>query len=259
MGMGARSRHQPAQSASQVLAALGVCILPNRSHLLPEDSVRQIISEPPSAYSPIFNGEQDESGLRLQLRRAKWAVPFEAELADELDASGLLAHDPEGPYADRPKRVCDAYVLRSEPGCPKQPAHADVTRAHMHYGMRSERHRRLGEHTGAPLRAGDAPASALLVLEAGTSLWIYPGGCSEEEEGEGIELHLHSGDLVVWRGDVVHAGSAYAALNLRMHAYIDSLAWRRDHNHTSQCGDEYEAGRGFVVAPDLRARMAERL
>ena len=43
---------------------------------------------------------------------------------------------------------------------------------------------------------------------------------------------LEPGDVLVFEGDVVHAGAQYASLNTRVHAYLDAPGVERKVNHT---------------------------
>ena len=37
------------------------------------------------------------------------------------------------------------------------------------------------------------------------------------------QLTLNCGDMLVFRGDLVHAGAAFDQLNVRLHAYLDVM------------------------------------
>ena len=57
----------------------------------------------------------------------------------------------------------------------------------------------------AELPDADKPLSVLVAVEPGTRLWVYPLGCTRPDEALLVELNV--GDILVWRGDVVHAGA----------------------------------------------------
>ena len=52
----------------------------------------------------------------------------------------------------------------------------------------------------------------------GTGIWVFPTGCAEEacaigddcDAEDAFLLPIGVGDIVVWRGDLVHAGAGYA-------------------------------------------------
>ena len=39
--------------------------------------------------------------------------------------------------------------------------------------------------------------------------------------GVAVEVQLEAGDILLFDGDVVHAGAAYAEKNTRLHVYLD--------------------------------------
>ena len=49
---------------------------------------------------------------------------------------------------------------------------------------------------------------------------------------KGVDVLLDKGDILVFRGDLVHAGSSYKDDNIRIHAYLDSPVVPRDKNTT---------------------------
>lgn len=88
------------------------------------------------------------------------------------------------------------------------------------------------------LADADMPLSAMLAVQPGTRLWVWPAGCDEEGGGDErgddggaaaaeaakaaataparaagpappVLVELELGDLLVWRGDLVHAGAGY--------------------------------------------------
>ena len=67
------------------------------------------------------------------------------------------------------------------------------------------------------------PAGAILALQEDTHLLVH---C----EGETVSIVLGPGDIIVFEGDVLHAGSAYTHENTRVHVYLDvhSVPRQRD-------------------------------
>lgn len=126
-------------------------------------------------------------------------------------------------------------ALHAAPGCQAQHAHADYP------------------PTGDAARA----RGVLLALEPQTTLDVWPRSCHLDLElqdsatvvrgirdGSSVadfpcafplrrhQVHLSAGDVVVFRGDLVHAGSAYARSNVRMHCYMDAPGVARPENKT---------------------------
>ena len=79
----------------------------------------------------------------------------------------------------------------------------------------------------------DMPLSMLLAIQEGTCFWVFPTGCN----GAASLLELSVGDILVWRGDLVHAGAGYAVDHVRVHAYIDPPReiYERPKDQTNRC------------------------
>ena len=78
-------------------------------------------------------------------------------------------------------------------GCQRQPLHSDFN---------------VNDFIGDAIK----PCSVLLALQDGTTLHFA--------EHKGCPVTLSRGDLLVWDGDVAHAGSEYASENTRFFMYI---------------------------------------
>lgn len=114
--------------------------------------------------------------------------------------------------------VGPAVVLRSRAGCERQSAHMDYLPADV---------KGLGDD--------EMPRGALLALEpTGTTLDVWPGTHRAGVVGvERKQVHLFRGDLLVFRGDLIHAGSAYPHHdNVRVHFFLDNPDVPREMNRT---------------------------
>jgi ectoine hydroxylase-related dioxygenase (phytanoyl-CoA dioxygenase family) len=78
------------------------------------------------------------------------------------------------------------------------------------------------------------PFSVLLALQDQTFLDVIPKSIRLSEPlQQPTKLQLNPGDVVVFRGDLVHAGSAYPnEENYRIHAYVDPVNFKRKRNAT---------------------------
>ena len=94
-------------------------------------------------------------------------------------------------------------VLVSKPECKQQDWHTDYSPKSLH-GVKTK------------------PVGVILALEDETFFEEYPDKRHQ----------LQRGDVLMFEGDVVHAGSAYASDNVRIHAYLDSDEVRRERNRT---------------------------
>jgi ectoine hydroxylase-related dioxygenase (phytanoyl-CoA dioxygenase family) len=100
-------------------------------------------------------------------------------------------------------RKCgDAVFLHSIPGCKQQQWHTDFD-------------------TEAIRKARKKPLGVILALEDKTSF-----------ETPSKRYQMSHGDILIFEGDAVHAGSAYDVSNTRMHIYIDTVGCPRQNNKT---------------------------
>lgn len=97
----------------------------------------------------------------------------------------------------------DTYFIRSTANCAMQDVHRDFTNA---------------QHTRPP------PMGALLALEDNTTLMVWPG--TQTEEVSTIDYSklplpevIQRGQVLVFHGSLVHAGSPYEAENTRIHTH----------------------------------------
>ena len=83
--------------------------------------------------------------------------------------------------------------------------------------------------------AADVPLSVLLAVMEGTKLWVFPRGCADDEAAFVVRLDV--GEILVWRGDLVHAGAGYSCEHVRIHAYVDPPAhlYARPKGKTNLC------------------------
>lgn len=123
-------------------------------------------------------------------------------------------------------RIAPWVVLHSRPECQDQAAHCDYV-------------------PDADLaRASDEqmPLAALVALMPGTRLNVWPRSCrlsylSSAVQEQIAPIHckvekLEPGDVLVFRGDFVHAGSSYSEDNYRLHTFLDSNSVTRQPNKT---------------------------
>jgi len=71
-------------------------------------------------------------------------------------------------------------------------------------------------------RPEDVPLACIVALQDGTRLYVWPFDTGEMEE-----IVLNEGDMILFRGDLGHAGAEYDEENWRLHVYIDSPVIRR--------------------------------
>ena len=205
----------------------GWVVLPNKAPPLDEPTRDAIVSK--TKFEPIFNGHvAGEPPLRFMGTNGGWQTRLEGLFTDALADAGLLA------CADgaASKRVNDCYALRSLPcaeddevaeALGRQPPHSDSPAAPE------------GMPQLADLDHANVPLSVLLAIMPGTKLWIFPNGCDAPDDA--FVVHLEVGEMMAWRGDLVHAGAGYASEHVRVHAYVDppSQYYARPTGKTNLC------------------------
>lgn len=95
----------------------------------------------------------------------------------------------------------DVMALRSLPGCDRQPWHWDFNPDNL-AGMSDEQ----------------MPLSCVVALQDSTRFHFKSNGCRNED---GETVTIEAGDLLIFRGDMLHAGAAYEEENWRLHMYLD--------------------------------------
>jgi hypothetical protein len=110
-------------------------------------------------------------------------------------------------------------VLVSSPGCKAQGAHADYHPQQL-----------------ASIPVAYRPLLCLAATMDNTKLLIWPGMfidniVDKARPCEKEMIHLDAGDVLIFRGDLIHAGAAYNILNVRYHGLIemcvvDSKPWK---------------------------------
>jgi len=159
----------------------------------------------------IFNG----SGTNDHKRRQ---VLLPLHLVKEIQEQILCI-----PFLNGNHIVNDFVLLRSLPACERQSAHTDY----------------IPDDDFRMCDRENIPYLLLYALEDKTTLIVWEGS-HKLVQGRGrtkmaIEpkkIELISGDALIFRGDLVHAGSEYESENIRIHCYIDSNLVPRNPNRT---------------------------
>ena len=169
----------------------------------------------------IFNdaglGEEDDDGQRRQypVERLFRGCPELKDVWARLTA-WIGGRCPQ-------HRVSDPVVLISlDGGCLPQRAHTDYTEQSLHsVDLRAQPER--------------VPLACLVALQDDTSFDVWPGAIAFNEDGDPMEhctVILQRGDVLLFRGDLVHAGAAFGRQNVRLHAYLDVEGVQREPDQT---------------------------
>jgi hypothetical protein len=156
-------------------------------------------------WAHLFSDEDHFDPNRLQM-------PLNDALCDRL--SKILSKHWKGLY---PRSTAnDWHVLKSTIGGRKQSPHTDYT-------FLSDCQLTAQE---------DLPAGMIVSLQDDTRLLSYGWNkIAADREDEEI-IVLQAGDIILFRGDLIHAGDAYQTTNIRIHAYLDVDGVPRQRNQT---------------------------
>lgn len=103
-----------------------------------------------------------------------------------------------------------ASVLKSKPGCKEQRAHTDFDVPAEGFG----RHRPHG-----------FPCGVIVALQDGTKFVVH--GLRGGRVKKRTVVEMKAGDVLIFHGDLEHAGAAYDIENTRVHYYVDSTRFPR--------------------------------
>jgi hypothetical protein len=114
-------------------------------------------------------------------------------------------------------------LLKSDPGCQVQPAHSDLGPS-------------IAVDSNNPTIVQSL--GLLLCLQPDTTLTVWKGlknNNIEAKNGPPVLpsiLLLHPGDILLFLGNQIHAGSAYEIENYRIHIYLESIKQKIETNKT---------------------------
>jgi ectoine hydroxylase-related dioxygenase (phytanoyl-CoA dioxygenase family) len=209
-----------AQSSNETLHSLGYQVI---SQAIKIDS--RILSHAKKTVAQnaghIFN--HNESNKRNDFKRRQKNLPVKSNYMKAFD-SQVKEILKQNIHTDLiPSRP---VVIHSRPGCQAQAAHCDY----------------IPDEALKKVNDTQMPLAALVCLMKGSRLNLWPNSHhlattnpSELMDKEQIpcqEIQLNEGDIVVFRGDFIHAGSAYSDDNYRVHYYLDSPLIPRVANRT---------------------------
>lgn len=102
--------------------------------------------------------------------------------------------------------VNDPVILKSYAYCKRQRLHRD-------YDLQN-------------ISKSEYPHGVIVGVSNNCRFIVSPDGLSRKY------IHFDKGDVVIFRGDTIHAGAEYYTENIRMHAYIDTKSHKRIKNET---------------------------
>lgn len=190
------------------------------------DSLRDYMNE---TGGPIFNNEKTNDNRRRQNKLTtrnplirNWVCSIEETLRSIHPLKNLVFRE--------------WNILQSLPGCESQQPHTDY--------VPTERFIKKMSYLDVPENHLKIPLLSLIALEPNTYLDVWENSCrlitsSDERLKDYVNpdirsnrLCLQPGDVLLFRPDLIHAGSSYSEENLRLHVYLDSLEIPRQTNRT---------------------------
>ena len=162
--------------------------------------MERLLQERAAEVEEIRSGQPDKKREQLNVKVADLEVATEFMLP-ALEQAKLL----KGRI-----RPATANVICSQAGCQPQKVHWDYDPAHV-----------ASRKRGVP-----KPASVILGLQEGCRLIVF-----DELVGGEVLVVVPPGCMLVFDGDVAHAGAWYACSNVRVHMYLDVDGIDRTVNH----------------------------
>lgn len=166
------------------------------------------------SYEFIFNNEQND------LKRSQMELDLDDPLAKEIINMTKLYYKK---VATKNHFFKNMVVLKSEEGCKEQIPHTD-------YVLTEE---------FLNLKPSELPLAMIVPLQDKSYFNVWPEAINFKKnlnekptKFKKKILELSKGDLVFFRGDLVHAGAYFPEKNYRIHCYIDSIYFKRKHDTT---------------------------
>jgi hypothetical protein len=169
----------------------------------------------------IFNngklGKEAENDKRRKQVPAEWFHDSMVDAMHDLIDIKLKEYYP----SLQPNKM---VMLKSLPGCSAQLAHTDFTTDDLE-GITDESPEKM-------------PLGCLIALMDNTPFNVWRGAfnCFTEPANEARfrreTIVLNAGDMLIFCGDLVHAGAAFNNRNIRLHCYLDSEHVKRTANST---------------------------
>jgi hypothetical protein len=138
----------------------------------------------------------------------------------------------------RKHKVDSMVALLSLPGCKAQLAHTDYTPDALTNALIPEK----------------VPLACLVALTDGTLFDVWPGAIRfvESRSFKAMQSKLNAGDVLLFRGDLVHGGAAWEGdgglgSNVRIHAYLDVEGVKRQKVRREDDDGSGEADAGEVT------------
>jgi len=182
---------------------------------IPDSIHKELVSQIDKKSSAIFNHNESKTTNDRKRRQIKLKIKSK-RMIDFIAVINkyLTSINPN-------LTVNDWIIIKSLSKCTDQAAHCDYAQV------------------GDILKTADEqmPLSVLVAIEPETKLHVWPKSIRSCKSIKTKSINrstvtMNTGDIVVFRDDLVHAGSGYSNQNYRLHAYMDSPKVPRISNRT---------------------------
>ena len=198
-----RSYSQIEKSITSKLHTDGYVCVPS-AITIPTNVYDEIILQADKKAHPIFNHHETRS--KNDRKRKQTNVSMKKKFMDDFlfDVNKYLVENINSNLS-----VNNWVILHSKPGCGDQATHCDDALP------------------GTMTNIDDEyiPLAVLVSLMPNTKIHVWPKSHHITNQSRPIKrrtIEMNSGDIFIFRGDLVHAGSSYDIDNYRLHAYMDS-------------------------------------
>ena len=164
-------------------------------------------------------------------------LPLDSDHPLVLLLKAALAHD--GALREGFTEMGKAVALYSSAGCEQQPWHVDFD------PMCKKGKGEEGRECIRDLKDSQKPKGVFWAIEEGTRLMVVG------PEGESMEVHLKKGGVLIFDGDLVHAGAGYEKSNVRVHVYLYASGVPKPNGNTYLVPE-------FVPVSKVHVQMADR-
>eukprot|EP00940_MAST-03C_sp_MAST-3C-sp2_P000850 g850.t1 len=143
-------------------------------------------------FRAIFNNDGEYDGLRSQASIRKSSAMFRtlSDIVDKYNPNLTLE---------------DVVALKSAANCSEQKRHADYD-----------------EKAIRDVPDNEVPLGMIVAIMNETKLKIWPNSHRDWKPHVSTYVTLNAGDILLFRGDLIHAGCRYKNENVRIHGYLDS-------------------------------------
>lgn len=224
-------------SKIQELYNKGFTVFPNKVEVT-DNVMNYIVKSSSSSSKPIFN--HNETSRYNDNKRQQTNLKYNSKYMSDFMENITLHLNEFLPHL----KINDWVILHSKPGCKEQALHTDYIPS-----------QQLAVSNKLSLNnlPKNLPINVMLTLQDNTSviILVYSHNLIQHEIDDKTKnydnfdiierkvLIMNKGDLLFFRGDIIHAGAGYTTDNYRLHCYMDSESVERIQWLIEKHGSDY--------------------